>query len=76
MSKRKQLTGPPCPTGGEEHGGLLDFQGAEGTEWYCPHASHAGVAYVIDGKRVQEHSRSAFTSKEATDSQEAYWKGA
>ncbi len=75
MARRKQqLVGPPCPTGGEAHGGLLDFQGESGIEWYCPHAAHANVAYTIDGVRVQGFSRSNFSDKEASESQEAYWK--
>lgn len=68
--------GPPCPTGGEDHGGLLDIPMPDGgTTWHCPHASHQGVAYTIDGERQQGMSRHIFTDKEATEAQEAYWKG-
>lgn len=70
MKKRKHLTGPPCPTGGEEHGGMYDL---EPGVWYCPHASHHGVVYPEneDG----DMSRFIFTDKEATEAQEAYWNG-
>lgn len=67
--RRSSLVGPPCPSGGEEHGGLLDIPGTG--LWHCPHAAHYGVVYDDESSI----SRCIFTDKEATDSQEAYWRG-
>jgi hypothetical protein len=45
-------------------------------QWWCPHAAHHGVAYTVGGERVKKQSRFVFTDKEATEAQEAYWRGA
>lgn len=75
MAKRKNLTGPPCPTGGEEHGGLLDVPMPDGTTlWHCAHSAHYGVRYTDEhGHDVKEFTRHIFTDAEATQSQERYW---
>jgi hypothetical protein len=45
---------------------MLDLPGTDPPQWYCPHHAH---------DKPGESTRHIFTDKEATDAQEAYWKG-
>lgn len=54
------MYGPPCPTGGEAHGSLVQMPSGN---WHCPHFEH---------DTPKAHSRSTFTDAEATRSQMAH----